>query len=161
MDNSAEATSGGAPSSSPANVSGQLSEAFTNLTRGLQEGNFAAQKQQKEACATYMKTWSEVAREATRRAMEAYHEYAKSAQEALNKQGAQQAVVEAYQNYVATVQGLQEDASRRLQDAYHDLISTSSQAAIDTQRQVRQHCIDYLKNIQRIWAGMDVESVVV
>jgi len=157
MDKAAE-TSGEATSAA-ANVTKQLRDAGTNFARGLSDNGVATQKLQTEAAASYSTAKQQVEQEAAKRAAEAYNEYAKAAQDAQHKENGQQLHAEAYQNYSATVQGLNEDTTRRLTEAYNELMNKSTQATADSARTSHKHYVTYLKHVQKVWAAVDVESL--
>lgn len=153
--------SGGSSSSGGgSNTVEQLGEAQTTLARGLQEGSVASQKQYEDACLEFAKTSQQLEIEAAQRAVEAYDQYTKAAQNAEQSEKGQKQLEEAYQNYVATLQGLSEDSSRRWQEAYNDLAIKSARAVEASQQQARRQYVEYLKSIQRVWANVDVESLI-
>lgn len=138
----------------------QIGEAQATLARGLQEGSVAGQRQYEDACLEFAKTSQQIEIEAAERAVEAYEQYTKAAQKAAESENGQKQLEEAYQNYVATLQGLHEDTSRRWQEAYNELATKSAQAMEASQQQARRQYVEYLKSIQRVWASVDVESLI-
>ena len=153
-------TSSGTASSNAANITMQLREACTNLAYGLTEGSLASQKLHAEAIASYAKTQNDLEQETAKRSTEAYNEYAKVAQEAHQKESGRQLLAEAYQNYAATLQGLKEDTTRRLTEAYFDLVNKANQVAADSARRSHEQYVDYLKNVQKVYSSVDVESLI-
>ncbi len=138
----------------------QLSEVATNLGRALYEGNVDQSKRLTEAAQSFTKAKIEIEQETAKRASEAYVEYAKAAQEASIKEGGQQILVEAYQNYATLLSGLNEDACRRLRELHRDATAKYSEISEENRKRSRGQYVDYLKNLQRIWCGIDVEAFV-
>ena len=138
----------------------KIAEAQTNLARSLQEGCLAKHMKHNEASVEFARASQQLELDTAQRATEAYNQYVKAAQDAANADNPTQRLTEAYQNYVGTMQGLQEDTGRRWQEAYDEFNNRATQAASEEQKQVRQYYVDYLKSIQRLWASIDVETLV-
>lgn len=147
-------------SAGTATAAEKIAEAQTNLVRSFQEGGLAKQVKHVEACVEFAKTSHQLKLDTAQRASEAYTQYVREAQDVSDAENASQRLSEAYENYTATLQGLYEDSERRWQEAYGELSKKASEAAAEQQQQVRQYYVDYLKSIQRLWASVDVETLV-
>lgn len=157
---SAETTAAEKGKPSLAEVGTQLSEAQVNLSQRLYEATVEGHKRLAEVANGFATAKQELDQETAKRAAEAATEYNKAAEQAGNKESAQQILAEAYQNYIKTLEGLNTESCRRLQDLHTQHTAKWVEAREASMKDARGHYVDHLKKVQQIWASLDVESLV-